>query len=78
MAVNIVCSRRNKKRGISMLNLMRKHASSWMIKVLLFAIVVVFSFWGVGSFRDRKATQVAKINGEVVTFTYAVRIVEHQ
>jgi peptidyl-prolyl cis-trans isomerase D len=50
-----------------MLNLMRKHAGSWMIKVVLFAIVVVFVFWGVGSMRSRKATQVAKINGEVIT-----------
>ena len=51
-----------------MLNLMRKHASSWMIKVLLFAIVVVFSFWGVGSFRNRQATSVAKVNGEVISY----------
>ena len=49
-----------------MLNLMRKHASSWMIKVLLFAIVVVFSFWGVGSFRSRQASKVATVNGEVI------------
>jgi peptidyl-prolyl cis-trans isomerase D len=45
---------------------MRKHAGSWMIKVLLFAIVVVFVFWGVGSFRSRQQTQVADVNGEIV------------
>ena len=50
-----------------MLNLMRKHAGSWMIKIVLFAIVVVFVFWGVGSMRSRKATQVADINGEIIT-----------
>jgi peptidyl-prolyl cis-trans isomerase D len=50
-----------------MLNLMRKHASSWMIKVVLFAIVVVFVFWGVGSMRSQRATQVADVNGEIVT-----------
>lgn len=50
-----------------MLNLMRKHAGSWMIKVVLFAIVVVFVFWGVGSMRSRKATQVADVNGETIT-----------
>ena len=50
-----------------MLNLMRKHAGSWMIKIILFAIVVVFVFWGVGSMRSRQATQVAEINGEVIT-----------
>jgi peptidyl-prolyl cis-trans isomerase D len=37
-----------------MLNVMRKHAGSWMIKVILFAIVIVFVFWGVGSFRSRR------------------------
>jgi peptidyl-prolyl cis-trans isomerase D len=50
-----------------MLNLMRKHAGSWMIKIILFAIVVVFVFWGVGSMRSQKATQVADVNGEVIT-----------
>jgi peptidyl-prolyl cis-trans isomerase D len=50
-----------------MLNLMRKHAGSWMIKVILFAIVVVFVFWGVGSMRSQRATQVADVNGDVVT-----------
>ena len=50
-----------------MLNLMRKHAGSWMIKIVLFAIVVVFVFWGVGSMRSRKATQVADINGVIIT-----------
>ncbi|MEJ2153974.1 MAG: SurA N-terminal domain-containing protein [Desulfobacteraceae bacterium] len=49
-----------------MLNLMRKHAGSWMIKVVLFAIVVVFVFWGVGSMRSRNETQVAEINGDVI------------
>jgi len=29
-----------------MLDFMRKHAGTWMIKALLFAIVVVFIFWG--------------------------------
>ena len=50
-----------------MLYLMRRHAGSWMIKIILFAIVVVFVFWGVGSMRSRQATQVAEINGEIIT-----------
>ncbi|MGD9007458.1 MAG: SurA N-terminal domain-containing protein [Desulfobacteraceae bacterium] len=50
-----------------MLNLMRKHAGSWMIKVILFAIVVVFVFWGVGSFTSRNQTQVADVNGEIIS-----------
>lgn len=51
-----------------MLSIMRRQAGSWMIKVLLFAIVVVFMFWGVGNFRSREATNVADINGEIVTY----------
>jgi len=50
-----------------MLNVMRKHAGSWMIKVVLFAIVIVFVFWGVGSFRSRQASKVAVVNDEVIT-----------
>lgn len=50
-----------------MLNLMRKHAGSWMIKVILFAITVVFVFWGVGSFTSRNQTQVADVNGEIIS-----------
>ena len=52
-----------------MLNLMRKHAGSWMIKVILFAIVVVFVFWGVGSMRSQRATEVADVNGEVISMS---------
>jgi peptidyl-prolyl cis-trans isomerase D len=54
------------EEGAPMLNLMRKHAGSWMIKVILFAIVVVFVFWGVGSFTSRNQTQVADVNGEII------------
>jgi peptidyl-prolyl cis-trans isomerase D len=50
-----------------MLNVMRKHAGSWMIKVVLFAIVIVFVFWGVGSFRSREASKVATVNDEIIT-----------
>ena len=50
-----------------MLNVMRKYAGSWMIKVLLTAIVIVFVFWGVGSFKSRKDAQVASVNGEIIS-----------
>ncbi len=49
-----------------MLSLMRKHAGSWMIKIVLFAIVVVFVFWGVGSMRSQNETEVAEVNGQVI------------
>ncbi len=46
---------------------MRDQASSWLIKVLLGAIVVVFVFWGVGSFRSERGGSVAVVNGDVIT-----------
>ena len=46
---------------------MRKHAGSWMIKIILFVIVIVFIFWGVGSVKSRRANRVAEVNGEVIT-----------
>lgn len=50
-----------------MLRVMRKYATSWLIKILLFAIVVVFVFWGVGSFRAQRQTKAAVVNGELIT-----------
>ena len=49
-----------------MLNLMRKNAGTWLIKILLGAIVLVFVFWGVGSFRNRNEGRVAVVNGEPI------------
>jgi len=39
-----------------------------MIKVVLALIVVVFMFWGVGSFRNRQAAVVASVNGMPITY----------
>ncbi|MEA3280194.1 MAG: SurA N-terminal domain-containing protein, partial [Thermodesulfobacteriota bacterium] len=50
-----------------MLKLMRDHAKSWLIKIILGAIVIVFVFWGVGSFRSDKGGRVALVNGETIT-----------
>jgi peptidyl-prolyl cis-trans isomerase D len=51
-----------------MLDLMRKHAGSWMVKILLGAIVVVFVFWGVGSYTQQQAGILATVNGEVISW----------
>ena len=50
-----------------MLDFMRRHAGTWMIKALLFAIVVVFIFWGVGSWTSREQGVVATVNGESIS-----------
>ncbi|MDF1534894.1 MAG: SurA N-terminal domain-containing protein [bacterium] len=44
-----------------MLEFMRKNAGSWVIKILLFGIVIVFAFWGVGSYSNRDANTVLTI-----------------
>jgi peptidyl-prolyl cis-trans isomerase D len=46
---------------------MRKQAGSWVIKILLGAIVIVFVFWGVGSFRAERGGRVALVNGDQIT-----------
>ena len=50
-----------------MLSLMRKHATSWLIKIILAAIVVVFVLWGVGSWTSQRSGRVASVNGETIT-----------
>ena len=56
-----------------MLDFMRKHAGTWMIKALLFAIVVVFVFWGVGSWTSQQEGVVATVNGEAISSTEQLR-----
>jgi len=50
-----------------MLDLMRKKAGSWLIKLILGAIVVVFVFWGVGSYSEKRRLRVAIVNGEAIS-----------
>jgi peptidyl-prolyl cis-trans isomerase D len=45
-----------------MLEYMRKNVGSWVIKFMLFGIVVVFSFWGVGSYSDRDTNTIMTID----------------
>ena len=49
-----------------MLYLMRKYAQSWLIKIVLGVIVVVFVFWGVGSYQSQKGNRIAVVNGEPI------------
>ncbi len=50
-----------------MLNLLRKHARSWIIKFLLLLIVIVFIFWGGFTYHDRDRDTVAKVDDHVIT-----------
>ncbi len=66
-----------------MLDFLRQRAGSWMVKALLAAIIIVFIFWGVGTFRTRKADILAEVNGQPITLTefralYAQRLQQLQ
>jgi len=50
-----------------LLSLMRRHAKSWLIKVLIAIIAVVFVFYFGYSFRERQASKIASVNGDVIT-----------
>ena len=50
-----------------MLSVMREHATSWFIKIILGVIVIVFVLWGVGNFGDEGRNHVATVNGEPIT-----------
>jgi peptidyl-prolyl cis-trans isomerase D len=56
-----------------MLQWLRKASSSWLIAVAIGAIVVVFIFWGVGSYRAGQAQVAAEVNGTVIPMTAFAR-----
>ena len=47
-----------------MLDPMRRYAQSWGVKIIFGLIIIVFVFWGVGSFQGDRASVLANINGE--------------
>ncbi len=51
-----------------MLNLMRKHAGSWMIKFILGAVIIAFIPFGYGIYQDRQDAEVAEVNGKPIRF----------
>ena len=51
-----------------MLDLMRRHARSWMVNVMIGAIAITFIFWGAGSFRrSRNPNYVATVNDQRIS-----------
>lgn len=50
-----------------MLSTMRRHAKSWFIKIALGAIVIVFTFWGVGSYNANQGSRAALVNGDTIS-----------
>ena len=52
-----------------MLSLMRQHAQSWLIKIILGVITIVFVFWGVGSYTSSRASRVGVVNGRTISIS---------
>ena len=50
-----------------LLSMMRKHAKSWLIKVLIGIIALVFIFYFGYSFTAKKGLKIAYVNGEVIS-----------
>src|SRR5664280_2034443 len=59
---------RDSYKGNGMLELMRKHARNWIMKVLLAIIIIVFIFY-FGSMTGRqKADAIATVDGKIITY----------
>ncbi len=54
-----------------MLDIMRRHAQSWMIKAVLGAVVVVFVAWGVWSPNESRQRELVKVGPYVISVTEA-------
>lgn len=61
-----------------MLKVLRKRKRSWVIFVVLGAIILVFIFWGIGSFKVDKSTIAARVNGKAITAIDYARAYQQQ
>jgi len=52
-----------------MLKWLRRSTRSWFIYLAIGAIVVVFIFWGVGSYNASRSQEAAEVNGTVIPMT---------
>ncbi len=60
-----------------MLDVLRDNAQSWIVKVLFAAIVIVFVFWGVGSFTGDRDGILAVVNDKQIMINDYVRAYEN-
>ena len=56
-----------------MLKWLRRSTRSWFIYLAIGAIVVVFIFWGVGSYKASRSQEAAEVNGTVIPMTEFIR-----
>jgi peptidyl-prolyl cis-trans isomerase D len=58
---------------------MRKHARSWLIKVALGGIIIVFVFWyGWSGPGDKSRSYAAKVNGTVISYDHFYNVYESE
>ncbi|MFZ5449553.1 MAG: SurA N-terminal domain-containing protein [Thermodesulfobacteriota bacterium] len=56
-----------------MLKWLRKYSRSWFVYLAIGAIVVVFIFWGVGSYKSARSQEAAEVNGTIIPMTAFLR-----
>ncbi|HAR94451.1 MAG TPA: hypothetical protein DCR97_00580 [Deltaproteobacteria bacterium] len=54
-----------------MLKFMRRHATGWMIKIMFGLIIIVFVFWGVGSYKEREMVVAEVGSSKIVMSEYS-------
>ena len=50
-----------------MLDIIREKAQTWVIKIIFGIIILVFVFWGMGSFTSQNPDIVMRVNGKLIT-----------
>ncbi len=59
-----------------MLKWLRRSTRSWFIYLAIGAIVVVFIFWGVGSYKSARSQEAAEVNGTVIPMTEFIAAIQ--
>src|SRR5512134_1806635 len=60
-------SPKNRRKQTAMLDVLRRNAGSWAIKIVLSFIALTFIWWGVGTYSERDRNVAATVAGETVT-----------
>ena len=60
-----------------MLDYLRKRASSWLVTLIIGAIIVVFVLWGIGTFRSPQFQKVAVVNGTPIYVPQYYKAYQH-
>lgn len=60
-----------------MLDFLRNSSQSWLMKLILGAVVLVFVFFGVGSYNSQTLNVLAEINGEMVLLSEYQQVFEN-